>query len=174
MPLLGDSKSVYVGTTPITKVMAGSVQVWPKGVLAQNLRCYRGTSISGISTPRLMLVWESYPVGECCGSRVFVPAYAVNPGGKLIDMFPFGCYSTSGYRPYSYLPQPVPGLIEKNTMVCSSNKWNPGSTAEYDVGVVYYPVPGMPADSGEEIARLTVRENRLEEIPPEFLQNRCP
>lgn len=33
MPLLGDSKSVYVGTTPITKVMAGSVEVWPKGTL---------------------------------------------------------------------------------------------------------------------------------------------
>lgn len=31
MPLLDDSKSVYVGTTPITKVMAGDVQVWPKG-----------------------------------------------------------------------------------------------------------------------------------------------
>ena len=31
MPLLGDSKSVYVGTTPITKVMAGRVEVWPKG-----------------------------------------------------------------------------------------------------------------------------------------------
>lgn len=30
MPLIGDSKSVYVGTTPITKVMAGDVEVWPK------------------------------------------------------------------------------------------------------------------------------------------------
>ena len=30
MPLLGDSTSVYVGATPITKVMAGEVEVWPK------------------------------------------------------------------------------------------------------------------------------------------------
>lgn len=29
MPLLADSKSVYVGNTPITRVMAGTVQVWP-------------------------------------------------------------------------------------------------------------------------------------------------
>ena len=174
MPLLDDAKKCYVGTTPITKVMAGSVQVWPKGVLAQNLRCYRGTSISGISTPRLMLVWESYPVGDCCGFPRFVPAFARNPGEKLIEMFPFGCYSAGGYRPYSYLPSPVPGLIENNTMVCSSNDWSPGSTAEFDVGLIYYPVAGMPANSGEEIARLTVRNNRIEEIPPEFLQNRCP
>ena len=32
MPLLSDAKSCYVGTTPITKIMAGSVQVWPKSV----------------------------------------------------------------------------------------------------------------------------------------------
>lgn len=36
MPLLDDSKSVYVGTTPITKVMAGSVEVWPKVVELQS------------------------------------------------------------------------------------------------------------------------------------------
>ena len=29
MPLLGDSQSVYVGTTPITTVMAGTQKVWP-------------------------------------------------------------------------------------------------------------------------------------------------
>ena len=31
MPLLSDSKTCYCGTTPITKVMAAGVQVWPKG-----------------------------------------------------------------------------------------------------------------------------------------------
>jgi hypothetical protein len=31
MPLLDDAKKCYVGTTPITKVMAQGVQVWPKG-----------------------------------------------------------------------------------------------------------------------------------------------
>ena len=31
MPLLDDAKTCYVGTTPITTIMAGSVQVWPKG-----------------------------------------------------------------------------------------------------------------------------------------------
>ena len=36
MPLLGDSQSVYVGTTPITKVMAGSVEVWPKVIELQS------------------------------------------------------------------------------------------------------------------------------------------
>ena len=32
MPLLNDAKSCYVGTQPITTIMAGSVQVWPKVV----------------------------------------------------------------------------------------------------------------------------------------------
>lgn len=31
MPLLSDAKTCYVGTQPITTIMAGSVQVWPKG-----------------------------------------------------------------------------------------------------------------------------------------------
>ena len=31
MPLLNDAKTCFVGTTPITTIMAGSVQVWPKG-----------------------------------------------------------------------------------------------------------------------------------------------
>ena len=32
MPLLSDAKSVYVGTQPITTVMAGTQQVWPKAL----------------------------------------------------------------------------------------------------------------------------------------------
>ena len=32
MPLLNDAKTCYVGTTPITKIMAGDLQVWPKEV----------------------------------------------------------------------------------------------------------------------------------------------
>ena len=31
MPLLNDAKACYVGNQPITTIMAGSVQVWPKG-----------------------------------------------------------------------------------------------------------------------------------------------
>ena len=31
MPLISDSKSVYVGTTPITRVMAGTILVWENG-----------------------------------------------------------------------------------------------------------------------------------------------
>tara|TARA_B100001741_G_scaffold203635_1_gene168129 strand:+ start:320 stop:1459 length:1140 start_codon:yes stop_codon:yes gene_type:complete len=31
MPLLDDAKTCYVGTQPITTIMAGSAQVWPKG-----------------------------------------------------------------------------------------------------------------------------------------------
>ena len=38
MPLLNDAKTCYVGTTPITTIMAGSVQVWPKGPEALDLR----------------------------------------------------------------------------------------------------------------------------------------
>ena len=30
MPLLSDSKTCYVGTQPITKIMAGAVEVWSK------------------------------------------------------------------------------------------------------------------------------------------------
>ena len=31
MPLLNDAKACFVGNQPITTIMAGSVQVWPKG-----------------------------------------------------------------------------------------------------------------------------------------------
>ena len=31
MPLLNDAKTCYVGTTPISKIYAGTQQVWPKG-----------------------------------------------------------------------------------------------------------------------------------------------
>ena len=92
----------------------------------------------------------------------------------LTEIRSFGCRTISGARSFSYLPPALTGLIQPNTMVCAGNEWIPGSTAEFDVGLIYYPVAGMPANSGEEIARLTVRSNRLEEIPPEFLQNRCP
>ena len=42
MPLLSNAKACYVGTTPITKIMAGSVEVWPKGPPPpfRNLRMY--------------------------------------------------------------------------------------------------------------------------------------
>ena len=36
MPLLSNAKTCYVGTTPITKVMAGSVEVWPKVIELQS------------------------------------------------------------------------------------------------------------------------------------------
>ena len=34
MPLLSDAKHCYVGNQPITKIMAGDLQVWPKGIPA--------------------------------------------------------------------------------------------------------------------------------------------
>ena len=36
MPLLSNAKHCYVGSQPITKIMAGDLQVWPKGISADD------------------------------------------------------------------------------------------------------------------------------------------
>jgi hypothetical protein len=74
MPLLGNSKSVYVGTTPITKVMSSGVQVWPKTVDAfENIRCLgyydpKGPG-SGGCVNGVMILWNTDAFLTCEESK---------------------------------------------------------------------------------------------------------
>ena len=61
MPLLDDSKSVYVGTTPITKVMAGDVKVWPK---VEPLPTQIKTETTGTPENGQFVTWE-YVFTDC-------------------------------------------------------------------------------------------------------------
>ena len=69
MPLLSDAKTCYVGNTPITTIMAGSVKVWPKAVDSfENIRClgYEGSNggVGGV-----MIVWNDNDFLTCEETR---------------------------------------------------------------------------------------------------------
>ena len=175
MPILDDAKTCYVGTTPITNIYAGTQLVWPKTVLAQDLRVYTWTDVPGTDATQglFMYVWESYPAGPCCGFPSYMTAYTESIGGKLTELWSFGCSSSGGSQSHSYLPPVVPGLIQPNTMVCYGPGFRPGVAGKFDAGLLYYPTSYAP-NSGIEIARITVDNLAAEEIPTQFLQNRCP
>ena len=169
MPLLSDAKTCLVGQTQIKQIYAGTQLVWPKNVLAQNLRVYKWAAQS-----LCMYVWESYPVGTCCGFPSYVTAYGSVGIAKLSEVKSFGCRSAGGFQAHSYLPPVAPGLIQPNTMVCSGPAWN-GAAGKFDAGIIYYATAGIPPNSGNEVVRLrNIESSTLEEIPTQFLQNRCP
>ena len=64
MPLLNDATACYVGDTRIKKIMAGSVQVWPKGppIPFRDVQLYIGNPIADPGTPSqtgFYLMWDA-------------------------------------------------------------------------------------------------------------------
>ena len=128
MPLLSDAKTCYVGTTPITKIMAGSVQVWPTGSIVSGkpypINAYVWYEDNGAGTkqyhsyftydvPDLML-WDPQdygPIGEpAIEGNIRFPEYdpAINkiPSGDEVfiarDVWYLGKRFEFGKTVYSY------------------------------------------------------------------------
>ena len=110
MPLLNDAKACYVGTTPITTIMAGSVQVWPKGPPPpvgpfDRLTLYSGTQ----TTPgELYLSWETQNRPSSCARGIVYTVQSLDTtGGK-------GWYDFINWndpRGYNWMPLAYPSVM---------------------------------------------------------------
>ena len=68
MPLLNDAKTCYVGTQPITKIMAGAVKVWPNAGV-ENLQLINLTVIPpGSTIDYIHIVFESTFHAQNCAA----------------------------------------------------------------------------------------------------------
>ena len=164
MPLLNDAKTCYVGTTPITTVMAGSVQVWPKGTLPvgpfDKLKIYEGTSTNPIGQ---FLSWETVNRPSNCGRASSYAVEYFNPdpnnnGWVLVTYF--------GERTgWSWLPANEPLVMAVYI----------GPTDyENDVGPTYRvrfeSSPGVFQYSSQRTNASNIGHSRL---PDEYQENEC-
>ena len=98
MPLLNDAKACYVGTTRIERIMAGSVQVWPKGPPPpfRDVELYLGNPLADpgtISENGWYLMWEAgvRPV-DCDAADMYEYRFT-----KMENVYPDNQY-TNWYR----------------------------------------------------------------------------
>lgn len=111
MPLLDDAKTCYVGTTPITTIMAGSVQVWPKGTPPpvgpfDRLMLYQGTQTGSAG---LFLSWETPNRPSTCarGTVYTVQSFNTDPSNN-------GWYDFINWndpRGYNWMPLEYPNVM---------------------------------------------------------------
>ena len=179
MPLLDDAKTCYVGTTPITTIMAGSVQVWPKGPPPpfRNVRIwytrFQGgggnalcTNASTQDCSNAYMTWDVNPRPSSC-----VRGYSYSYEYKQKD-FPGEpwrtgqIFGTPGWR--SYLPDSMPNSMA--FMITTAGQTNKRS---YTWRLVYNDGINQPVES--EIMSFEGTDSELSEsyLPLEYQENEC-
>lgn len=96
MPLLSDSKSCFVGTTPVNKIYAGSDLVWPKGVYAPNTNVLNWFKFENnfLSVPPYKTGTLATPL-----ENDYSPAWGFSDSGKQNQCLQ---YSTDGLNSQQY------------------------------------------------------------------------
>lgn len=109
MPLLDDAKTCYVGTTPITTIMAGSVQVWPKGTPPpvgpfDYLTLYNGNR-SDSAANGLYLSWETLNRPSTCARGTVYTVQSLDERGW------YDFINWNDPRGYNWMPLEYPNVM---------------------------------------------------------------
>ena len=164
MPLLNDAKTCYVGNQPITTIMAGSVQVWPKGPPPpvgpfDRLTLYNGTETNGAAG--LFLSWETLSRPSSCarGMVYTVQEFNTNPSVSTWEDF----IVFSDYRGYNWMPSAYPNVMAMFLGPAAS-------TAIHDFRLKYEVSPGVYEYSAmvEDAPNI-----QLPQLPTVYKKNEC-
>jgi hypothetical protein len=183
MPLLGDSKNVYVGTTPITKVMAQGVQVWPKGpplpfrnieiwaVRFNDVQFAEGfcedAAIMDCKSP--FITWEVNPRPKNC-TRGSVYKIEQRRNDQPGDWGPTAAiFGANGWR--SYLPDLMPNSMAMKLTTNSS--FNADTLKRWDYRLVYDDGIEPPVYSETLTFTGTDEELRNNALPLEYQETEC-
>ena len=181
MPLLNDATTCYVGTQPITTIMAGSVQVWPKGPPPpfRNIQlwwCRYGeldfdtlcTDGSTMNCNNPYMTWDIYPRPANCARGM---SYKLESRRHDIvtDWQIRGIFGTSGWR--SYLPDSMPNsmAIMVSTEVSRDAKMRFEYRLVYDDGIN----PAVESEAMRFDPALADSELRKLYLPLEYQENEC-
>ena len=164
MPLLNDAKTCYVGTTPITTIMAGSVQVWPKGPPPPDgpfdrLTLYTGTQTNG--NAGLFLSWETLNRPSTCSrGSVYTVQEDIHNDGPVIwnDFVIF-----NDPRGYNWMPLAYP-----NVMAVSLGAIN--LFESHTFRLKYETTPGVYEYSNQVVYTQNIP---LPNLPTAYQQNEC-
>ena len=164
MPLLNDAKTCYVGTTPITTIMAGSVQVWPKGPPPpvgpfDYITLYKGTQTT--ANAGLFLSWETLNRPSTCARGTVYTVQEFNTGPSGNGWYDFIVWNDS--RGYNWMPSAYPNLM---VMFLGPS----ASTGVHDFRLKYESAPGVYEYSSvvEDAPNIG-----LPQLPTAYQQNEC-
>ncbi len=164
MTLLNDAKKCYVGTTPITTVMAGSVQVWPKGEPPvgpfDKLTMYENTETNQTGDTGLFLSWETLNRPSTCAraSAYTIQSFNNDPNNNGWELFSYFGDRAS----WAWLPTGQPFVMAL---------WIGPANTENDIfRVRFESSPGVFQYSAEREDAANISHLRL---PAEYQENEC-
>ena len=178
MPLLNDAKICYVGTQPITTIMAGSVQVWPKGppppFINLQLWYVRFEDAALCTDPPAMqcnnpyMTWDVYPRPKSCARGI---SYKIeNRRHDIVEPWRSqNIFGNPGWR--SYLPDSMPQSMA--TMVSSETTSTGKMRFEYRIVYDDGINPAVESEAMRFDPALTETELQKLYLPLEYQENEC-